>query len=106
MEWTEYLSMGIFQAVITGIVWFLASYLTAKGKNLATQEDVKKITDKIESVKIEYAKELESLKSELNAKFHAQTVRFEKEFSVLQDVWKHLIDLRDAGEAFTPPCHF
>jgi hypothetical protein len=102
MEWTNYISIGFFQAIITGVVWFLASYLKTKGKNLATSEDIDKITDKIESVKIAYAKELEGLKSQLNARFHAQTLRFEKEFNVLQDVWTHLIDLRDAGEAFTP----
>jgi hypothetical protein len=102
MEWTDYLPIGIFQAVVTLAVWFLASYIKEKGKNLATREDIQEITDKIESVKTEYAKELEGLKSQLNAKFHAHTVRFEKEFQVLEEVWSRLIDLHSAGAAFQP----
>ncbi len=100
MEWTNYISIGIFQAIVTGVVWFLASYLKAKGKNIATSEDIKEITDKIESAKTEYAKELEGIKSQLSTKFHAETVRFEKEFQVLEEVWSRLIDLHNAGEAF------
>jgi hypothetical protein len=75
MEWTEYLKIGVFQAIITVAVWFTASYVKEKGKNLATREDIDEITRKIESAKIEYAKELESIKSQLNAKFHTHTVQ-------------------------------
>src|SRR5208283_809832 len=103
MQWMDYLPIGIFQAVITGVVWFLASYLKAKGKNLATSEDIKEITDKIESAKTEYAKELEGLKSQLNAKFHAHTVRFEKEFKVYERIWETLIELRNATVKLRPP---
>jgi hypothetical protein len=102
MYWLDYLQVAVLQAVITAAVWYLASYLNEKGKNLATKEDIKEITDKIESVKTEYAKDLESLKSQLNAKFHAHTVRFEKEFQILERVWNGLIELRNAAEAFTP----
>jgi hypothetical protein len=106
MQWADYLSVGIFQAVITAVVWFAASYLKEKGKNLATREDIHEITRQIEAAKIEYAKELEGLKSQLNAKFHAQTVRFEKEFQVLEEVWSRLIDLHNAGAAFQPGVKF
>ena len=102
MEWTDYLAVGLFQAIITMIVWFCASYISQKGKNLATREDIEKITDKIESVKIEYAKELEDLKSQLNVGVHVHTVAFEKEFKVLEEVWERLIELRNSGEQFTP----
>ena len=34
---------------------FLPKYLSKKGENLATKEDISEITDKIESVKHEYA---------------------------------------------------
>jgi hypothetical protein len=102
MQWTDYLSIAFLQAVITLLVWYVAPYTKEKGKNLATREDIEEITDKIESVKTEYAKELEGLKSQLNAKFHAQTVRFEKEFQVLEEVWTRLLDLRNAGAAFKP----
>ncbi len=96
MEWTDYFRIGIFQAVITAIVWYFASYIKEKGKNLATKEDVDEITDKIESVKTTYAQKIEGLKSQLNAKFHAQTVRFEKEFKVYEEVWGALLELRNA----------
>jgi hypothetical protein len=82
--------------------YYLPSYVKEKGKNLATREDIAEITDKIESVKIEYAKELESLKSHLNAKFHAHTVRFEKEFMVFEELWACLVDLRDATRRLRP----
>jgi len=95
MQWTTYLSIGLFQAVITAITWFCASYLKEKGKNFATREDIKEITDKIESVKTEYAKELEGLKSQLNAKFHAQTVRFEKEFNSYKEIWDSIVELME-----------
>ncbi len=74
---------------------YLPSYIEEKGKNLATKEDIREITDKIESVKIEYAKELEGLKSQLNAKFHAQTVRFEKEFDSYKEIWGSLVEVED-----------
>lgn len=57
---------------------YLPSYANEKGKNLATREDVHEITDKIESVKAEYAKEIESLKSHLTAKSQILTLRYVK----------------------------
>jgi hypothetical protein len=81
---------------------YLPSYIKQKGKNLATREDIHEITRQIESAKIEYSRELEGLKNQLNLKFHAHTVRFEKEFRVLEEVWSRLIDLHNAGAAFKP----
>jgi len=57
-------------ALVTGIVTlliqnFLPSYAREKGKNLATKEDIELITKKIESVKTDYSKQLESHKSKL-----------------------------------------
>ena len=46
-----------FEAIVAGIVvfflikYFLPGYLSEKGKNLATREDIVEITDKIEEVK-------------------------------------------------------
>ncbi|MBP5074764.1 hypothetical protein HUS84_12285 [Pseudomonas chlororaphis] len=44
---------------------FLPSYSKEKGKNLATKEDIEAITEKIESVKVDYAKQLELYKLQL-----------------------------------------
>lgn len=97
-----------FVSFLAGVVamfllqYYLPSYIKEKGKNLATREDIHEITRQIESAKIEYSRELEGLKNQLNLKFHAHTVRFEKEFRVLEEVWSRLIDLHNAGAAFKP----
>ncbi|MBN1929170.1 MAG: hypothetical protein JW764_06480 [Chlorobiaceae bacterium] len=44
---------------------FFPSYSKEKGKNLATKEDIQGITEKIESVKAEYAKSIEAVKTKL-----------------------------------------
>ncbi len=44
---------------------FLPAYVTRKGENLATKEDVEEITHKVERAKIEYAQSLERLKADL-----------------------------------------
>ena len=57
-------------AVIAGVVVFflmrflLPGYLSQKGKNLATKEDIEEITNSVESVKAEYAKIIEEIRSE------------------------------------------
>lgn len=56
-----FFGVGIFYIIIK---FGLASYLFEKGKNLATKEDVEAITDKVESVKVGYAKVLEELRSD------------------------------------------
>ena len=52
--------------ILLALYWlFIKSYTAEKGKNLATKEDIKEITDKIEAVKLEYFKKLESSKLEI-----------------------------------------
>ena len=48
---------------------FIPSYVTEKGKNLATKEDIREITDLTESVQQEFRKEIESFKSDLHFKY-------------------------------------
>ncbi len=52
--------LAILAALVVGLFGngFLKSYVSKKGKNLATKEDVQEITKKIEEVKAEYAKTL------------------------------------------------
>lgn len=50
------------------VLWFnnyLPTYFKKKGENLATKEDIKEITDKVESVKTDYARQLELFKHEI-----------------------------------------
>ncbi|MFZ2400110.1 MAG: hypothetical protein WAW31_15735 [Smithella sp.] len=44
---------------------YLPKYFQEKGKNLATKEDIREITDKVESVKTDYARQLELFKHEM-----------------------------------------
>lgn len=64
----EGVSLDISTLVLLGILallgGFLGSYLRTKGKNLATKEDIEAITKKIESIKAEYATQLELLAQE------------------------------------------
>jgi len=65
MTWEQLLpSIGMLVAQIDALLfarWYLPSYLTEKAKNLATKEDIAKITREVEQVKHEYARRLESL---------------------------------------------
>jgi len=47
----------VFFAVLSGLSCYVAVYLREKGKNLATREDIGRITDEIEKVKLRYAVE-------------------------------------------------
>jgi hypothetical protein len=47
---------------------YLPAYFSEKGKNLATKEDIKEITNIVEQVKIELSKDLEFIKWELTKK--------------------------------------
>ncbi|WP_335900593.1 chromosome segregation ATPase [Shewanella algae] len=70
---------------------FLPGYLSQKGKNLATQEDIEIITDKVESVKSGYAEVLEEVKSNNQIKIAA----IEREKSLKKEVFM------EAAEALT-----
>lgn len=43
---------------------YFGSYVRTKARNLATKEDIEEITNKVESIKAEYAKQLELLQQE------------------------------------------
>lgn len=54
--------LGLGLAILLG--WFfLPAYLSEKGKNLATKEDIAKVTNEVESVKIRYAMLVEEFKA-------------------------------------------
>lgn len=60
--------------LVSGLSAYFGAYLSTKGKNLATKEDVGAITDEIEKVKVDYAKQLEVHKRELENRFKAEKV--------------------------------
>ncbi|MDR3391605.1 MAG: hypothetical protein P4L77_07710 [Sulfuriferula sp.] len=67
---------------------FLPSYLSEKGKNLATKEDVASITDKVESVKTDYAKVLEELRSNNQLKL----AEIEREKNIKKEVYLQAVE--------------
>lgn len=57
--WWAYLIMMIS----VGIATFIGNYLSEKGKNVATKEDIEKLTDKVEGVKRQHQEVIENLKA-------------------------------------------
>lgn len=70
---------------------YLPTYFAEKGKNLATKEDIKDITEKVEAVRAEYVK-----------RQHVHEMAFDKEFEILSEVWGRLVDLRNATQSLRP----
>lgn len=85
---------------------FLPKYFGKKGENLATKEDIAEITDRIETVKHDYASQLESVKAELSAKLSTYGFRYEKEYEVLSELTILLVDVRDASISLRPIVDF
>ena len=85
-----------FEAVIAGAVvflllkFFLPGYLSEKGKNLATKEDIAKITDEIERVKSQYAVLLEALKAKHQLRLAAIDRRLEAHQEAFT-LWRELL---------------
>jgi hypothetical protein len=80
-------------ALVAG--WFIKSYfpsyLAEKGKNLATKEDIREITEKIEGVK-----------EALGSRLHIHQVRYEQEFKILVELSEKLVPVRDAVLGLRP----
>jgi hypothetical protein len=85
---------------------FLFSYGSEKGKNLATKEDVGEITNRIETVKFEHARQLEAARAELSSQINTHGFRYEKEYEVLSELSSLLVDVRDASISFRPVMDF
>lgn len=70
--------------------FYLPSYLSEKGKNLATKEDIGEITNKVEEVKNQYAMLVEQFK----AKNQMRMAALDKRLQVHQDafvLWRKLV---------------
>ena len=86
---------AIVQLGMAILLAYLLNYIKSKGANLATKEDVQDITDKVESVKLQYGSQL-----------HIHQVRYEHEFQILRELTEKLVDLRDATLALRPSFDF
>lgn len=72
---------------------YLGSYMSEKGKNLATKEDVEQITRKVEAVRSQFEAQNDIRRSELNRMVDVHRIRFEWEFSVLRELWTKINDV-------------
>jgi len=72
-----YWSSLILTGIIVLIASFLGSYFRGKGQNLATKEDIAEITQKVEGIRADYAKKLESFSHHNQLKMAALDKRLE-----------------------------
>jgi len=85
---------------------YVFSYSSEKGKNLATKEDIGAITRKIESVKLDHARHLETARAEPSSQINTHGFRYEKEYQVLSELSALLVDVRDASLNLRPMMDF
>jgi hypothetical protein len=78
------------------------SYLSEKGKGLATKEDIEEITRKVESIKNEFVTPIEILRWHLSKKANLHKLQAEKEFEVYSKIWECIADLKFASEGLRP----
>lgn len=100
----ELLSICLAMAVVVGCILsrmivkhFLPSYLTEKGKNLATKEDIAAITHEVEEVKNQYAILIEQFK----AKSQLRMAALDKRLQAHQDAfvfWRRLVATAHSDE--------
>lgn len=86
-------SFGLGAVISGGVIYYflksyIPSYLAEKGKNLATKEDIESITNTVESVKTEYAKMLEEVKSNNQLKISA----VEREKTIKKEVYMDAVE--------------
>ncbi len=71
---------------------YLSSYLMKKGENLATREDIAAITDKVESVRTQYA----TLIEELKARHQLRLAAVDRRLQAHQEAFTHWRNLMSA----------
>lgn len=85
--------VGIIVGLIIGFFAhrFLPSYMNEKGKNLATKEDIEKIT-----------KIAETTKALVSSKLYVNQTRYIKEYELLEELSEKLVDLQLATMRLRP----
>ena len=86
------LGFGIAIAIAALFVThYLPGYLSEKGKNLATREDVEAITDKVEAIRHQYSELLEQLKARHQLRMAAVERRLQAHQEAFT-VWRPLVN--------------
>lgn len=101
-------TLWAISGIVTGLLAsnFIPRYLGKKAENLATKEDISEITKKIETVRHDYASQLEATKADLSAQLKTHGFRYEKEYEVLSELTALLVDLKDASLNLRPAADF
>lgn len=106
---TEYLHiiLGVANLIVVSVGGlllhhFFPKYLEKKAENLATKEDIGKITREIEKVKAECAAHIESIRAALGSQLYIHQTRYEKEFEIFTELTAKLVELRDAAQGLRP----
>lgn len=79
------------------VKFFVSSYLSEKGKNLATHEDIAAITDKIEGVRAQYT----ALAEELKARHQLRLAAVDRRLQAHQEafaLWRRLLTVVHTDE--------
>lgn len=105
MKWEFYIIEGTI--FILGLILYLIlkystpSYFSQKGKNLATKQDVEEITKKVESVKSEFNKDLEFIKSDLSYinqnKFTIKSIERDILFELIENYGKWINTIKNVS---------
>lgn len=90
------LNVIIILGIIAGgllLKGYLPGYAREKGKNLATREDIEVITEKVESVRSQYASSLESIKADLQVESALKSAFQQKCFEAVSEINQLLVDI-------------
>ena len=92
----------LFSIVIALLSSYLFQYLKEKGKNLATKEDIEKITSQVESVKQSYKIEFDKIQKNNDLIFSeikdTKNRYNSKQFELYNNLWSSLIDLKISAD--------
>lgn len=91
----------LLSIAIIGLLWkkTLSKYLSEKGKNIATKEDIGEITNKVEEVKSTYLIELEKVKIDLLLSSKKQTILLDEKIRVFKILQQRLVAFKKYCEA-------
>lgn len=101
-QFTSYWSYLLVSVIVALMSAYFLQYLKEKGKNLATQEDITKITEKIEEVKIKYNTTFDEIQKKNDLIFselkESKNRYNSKQFELYNELWSALIDLKISAD--------
>ena len=98
----DYVSLVLVFCVGTLLGKYLPSYLSKKGENLATKEDIAEITREVERVKSEYTERLEGIAEHLRYRNQLRLAALDRRLQAHQEAYALLGKLRSAAHATEP----